>query len=69
MPGEVIRGRDIGTGQRRQRIDQRLAGLCRSEVTAGWVSVLLAMKAAVDYGVDLRNHDETRTWSSGFADN
>lgn len=36
---------------------------------AGWVSVLLTLKAAVDFGVDLRNHDETRTWSHGYADN
>ena len=39
------------------------------EMTAGWVSVLMAMKAAVDFGVDLRNHDEKRTWTQGFADN
>lgn len=41
----------------------------RVEVIAGWVSVLLAMKAAVDYGIDLRNHDATRTWGRGYADN
>ena len=41
----------------------------REEVIAGWVSVLMAMKAAVDHGVDLRNHDESRTWSDGYADN
>lgn len=41
----------------------------RVEVIAGWVSVLMAMKAAVDFGVDLRNHDESRTWSNGYADN
>ena len=41
----------------------------RVEVIAGWVSVLLAMKAAVDFGVDLRNHDENRSWNSGYADN
>ena len=29
----------------------------RIEVIAGWVSVLLALKAAVDFDVDLRNHD------------
>ena len=40
-----------------------------SEVTAGWVSVLMAMKAAVDFDVDLRNHDDSRTWSDGYADN
>jgi uncharacterized protein YndB with AHSA1/START domain len=41
----------------------------RTEVIAGWVSVLLALKAAVDFGVDLRNHDATRTWDNGFVDN
>lgn len=39
------------------------------EVLAGWVSVLLALKAAVDFGADLRNHDPTRTWSEGYVDN
>jgi len=41
----------------------------RAEVLAGWVSVLLALKAAVDHDVDLRNHDPRRTWSDGYADN
>jgi hypothetical protein len=35
----------------------------------GWVSVLLALKAAADFGVDLRNHDPARTWDQGFVDN
>jgi uncharacterized protein YndB with AHSA1/START domain len=39
------------------------------EMTAGWVSVLMALKAAADYGVDLRNHDMERTWDQGYADN
>ena len=33
----------------------------RKENLAGWVSVLLALKAAVDHGVDLRVHDTSRT--------
>ncbi|NOH04013.1 MAG: hypothetical protein HND47_19610 [Chloroflexi bacterium] len=41
----------------------------RWEMTAGWVSVLMAMKAAVDHGIDLRNHDPARTWTNGYADN
>jgi len=41
----------------------------RAEVSAGWVSVLLALKAAVDFGMDLRNHDVGRTWDAGFVDN
>jgi hypothetical protein len=36
---------------------------------AGWVSVLLALKAAADFGVDLRNHDPARSWDMGFVDN
>lgn len=41
----------------------------RAEFTAGWVSLLLTMKAAIDHGVDLRNHDPERTWVQGYADN
>lgn len=40
-----------------------------AEVLAGWVSVLLALKAAADFGVDLRNHDPRRSWSQGYCDN
>ncbi len=36
---------------------------------AGWVSVLLALKAAADFGVDLRNHDAGRSWREGYVDN
>lgn len=41
----------------------------REENRAGWVSVLLALKAAVDFDVDLRSHDPHRTWDEGFVDN
>ena len=41
----------------------------RTENIAGWVSVLLCLKAAADYGVDLRDHDPERTWASGYAAN
>jgi len=41
----------------------------RMEMVAGWVSVLMAMKAAVDHGVDIRNHDPSRSWGDGYADN
>jgi hypothetical protein len=40
-----------------------------AETRAGWVSVLLALKAASDFGVDVRNHDARRTWSQGYCDN
>jgi uncharacterized protein YndB with AHSA1/START domain len=41
----------------------------RSETQAGWVSVLMALKAAADHEVDLRNHDPARTWDQGYCDN
>lgn len=49
--------------------DRGVASEHRSEVTAGWVSVLMALKAAVDFDVDLRNHDVTRTWQQGYVEN
>lgn len=36
---------------------------------AGWVSVLLNLKAVADHGVDLRNHDPALSWDRGFVDN
>jgi hypothetical protein len=36
--------------------------------SAGWVSLLLRLKASVDFGVDLRNHEEDRTWWHGYAE-
>ena len=39
------------------------------ETYAGWVSVLLALKAAADFDVDLRNHDPQRTWEHRYVDN
>jgi uncharacterized protein YndB with AHSA1/START domain len=38
------------------------------EVHAGWLNVLLPLKAWVAHGVDLRNHDSTRTWADGYVD-
>jgi hypothetical protein len=40
----------------------------RDDNLAGWVSVLLTLKAAADFGVDLRNHDPARTWGQGYVD-
>lgn len=40
-----------------------------AEVMAGWVSVLLNLKAVADHSVDLRNHHGDRTWDQGFIDN
>jgi len=39
------------------------------DVLPGWVSVLLAMKAYLDHGADLRNHDRQRSWDKGYCDN
>ena len=41
----------------------------RAEVVAGWVSVLMNLKAVVDFGVDLRGHDATRHWDNGYVEN
>jgi uncharacterized protein YndB with AHSA1/START domain len=40
----------------------------RMQNLAGWVSVLLALKAAVDFGIDLRNKDGQRSWHRGYVD-
>jgi uncharacterized protein YndB with AHSA1/START domain len=39
-----------------------------NEVHAGWLNVLFPLKAAVGFGVDLRNHDQKRCWEHGYAD-
>jgi len=49
--------------------DQGVPAEDRTEVIAGWVSVLMALKASLDFGVDLRNHDSRRTWDEGFVEN
>lgn len=36
---------------------------------AGWVSVLLVLKAACDHGIDLRAHDAGRTWDQRYVEN
>jgi uncharacterized protein YndB with AHSA1/START domain len=49
--------------------DQGVPEEDRTEVIAGWVSVLMGLKASVDFGVDLRNHDPKRSWDKGFVEN
>lgn len=49
--------------------DRDVPPIDRAETTAGWVSVLLALKAAADHDIDLRSHDLTRTWDQGYCDN
>jgi uncharacterized protein YndB with AHSA1/START domain len=50
-------------------IEEQIPPAEYSENRAGWVSVLLALKAAADFGVDLRGHDPERSWDQGYADN
>ena len=38
------------------------------EVLPGWLNVLLPLKAAADFGIDLRNHDPARTWRERYVD-
>jgi hypothetical protein len=40
----------------------------REDHLPGWVSVLMSLKAAVDFSVDLRNHSTERTWERGYID-
>lgn len=39
-----------------------------TEVHAGWLNVLLPLKAWVVHGIDLRNHDPERSWEQGYVD-
>lgn len=64
-----LRANASGTGTDLEMTCRGVAAEDRVETIAGWVSVLMAMKAAVDHGIDLRNHDATRNWSRGYADN
>lgn len=38
------------------------------ETHAGWLNVLLPLKAWLLTGVDIRNHDPRRTWNQRYAD-
>ena len=49
--------------------DQGISAADRVEVISGWVSVLMALKASVDFGIDLRNHDPKRTWDQDYVEN
>lgn len=53
------------------RLELAHSGVTRdewSEVQAGWVSALLALKAAAQFDVDLRNHDRRRSWKQRYVD-
>ena len=61
---------DDGAGGCDLTLTERLPpSVDRDEQLAGWVSVLMALKGAVDFHVDLRNHDESRSWRQGYVDN
>jgi uncharacterized protein YndB with AHSA1/START domain len=49
---------------RAANVDDRMRG----EMTAGWVTVLMSLKAAAEFDIDLRNHDPERTWDQLFVD-
>jgi len=49
-------------------LTQLVSAAEHAEVSAGWLNVLLPMKAWLQYGIDLRNHDPERTWDHGFVD-
>lgn len=55
-------GTDLELVERGAPASERLDNL------AGWVSVLLALKAAADFGVDLRNDDRAKRWEDGYVD-
>lgn len=61
--------RDPAGGTEMELIDRGGSAEDRTEVIAGWVSVLMSFKAALDFKVDLRNHDPARTWEQGYANN
>jgi hypothetical protein len=39
------------------------------DINPGWVSVLLALKAFADFGIDIRNHSKEKNWNTRFVDN
>jgi len=49
--------------------ETNLSALDERQNRAGWVSVLLNLKAQADHGIDLRNHHPQYTWSEGYVDN
>lgn len=69
--GSIVAVELAGDGQGGTDLTLTNAGVAETEyqqVHAGWLNVLLPLKAAADFGVDLRNHDPTRTWRQGYVD-
>jgi len=62
LVSDGVGGTDLVLQEANAPESERLANL------AGWVSVLLTLKALADFGVDLRNHDPARSWEQGYVD-
>lgn len=63
----TLREADDGTDLRLE--ESGLPSGSVEENRAGWVSVLMNLKAQADHGVDLRNHAPECTWDAGYVDN
>jgi hypothetical protein len=50
-------------------VNDRIAPEEWHEHYAGWVSVLMNLKAYADFGIDLRNHHPDYTWDNHYVDN
>ena len=61
--------RPAGTGTDLVLRESGLAADAIDENRAGWVSVLMNLKAQADHEVDLRNHDDQCCWDNGYVDN
>jgi uncharacterized protein YndB with AHSA1/START domain len=60
---------ELPTGTELQLRETDLSASDERQNRAGWVSVLMNLKAQADHGVDLRNHHPQYTWSEGYVDN
>ncbi len=49
-------------------VNKRVAQDQFLDVLPGWVSVLMNLKAALDFKLDLRNHNASKTWDHGYVD-
>lgn len=59
---------DEGSGTELLLINEGVEFKHWNEVHAGWLNVLFPLKAWLTHGVDLRNHDPSRTWDQGYVD-
>jgi hypothetical protein len=67
--GTIVVAADGCGGTELSLVASQVNEAIRMEMAAGWVRVLMAMKAAVDHAADFRNHDANRSWMQGYADN